>query len=146
MAGTSVRYGHSETVWPVDWIKSYPIFPQYCPNSSLIIFTWKLYFLKEPKNLPYYLGYFCKQICNQKVTKIAQFGHTAQRATLCHAYVLGFLRPLSQSKNLSFSLFLVILHSLPYGFIWGQKYSWILSPTYSMQASNIQQSDDHNRK
>ena len=66
-------------MWPVNGEKvaQFSPFPQYWPKSSQIIFTWKLHYLKQPKNLPEYLGYFCEKFLLPTRSKIAQSGHTA---------------------------------------------------------------------
>ena len=58
---------------------------QHCPKSCQIIFSWKLHYFKQPKKLPEYLGYFCKQICWQEIQKIAQSGHTDDDPIFCFA-------------------------------------------------------------
>ena len=62
-------------VWPDDGIKSYPIFPNIAQKEAKSFFTWKLFYLKYPKDLPEFLGDFWKKISYKK-DKIAQYGHT----------------------------------------------------------------------
>ena len=51
-------------------------FSKSCPNKCHSSFNMKWYFTKKPKKSPMFLGYFCKQICCQQLSKIAQSGHT----------------------------------------------------------------------
>ena len=68
--------GASVTRW---WNKKLPIFSQFCLESSEIIFTWKLYYLKLPKNLSEYLGYICKKICYQEDKNRPIWSHWRRR-------------------------------------------------------------------
>ena len=35
-----------------------------------------------------YLGYFCKELCSQELSKIAQTGHTVDHLSISHSIVL----------------------------------------------------------
>ena len=61
--------------------KSGPIFPRVAQNCSLRSFYLKEHFQIAQK-VTKYLSYFCKYICCQDFSKIAQSGRTAARSFL----------------------------------------------------------------
>ena len=57
-------------MWPDVLIKS-------CPKAKHSSFTYKVTFSQIEQKVAKYLDYFCKKICHQGLTKIAQSGHSA---------------------------------------------------------------------
>ena len=51
-------------------------FPKVAQINATAALTWSDTLQKKPKKSPMFLGYFCKQICCQQLSKIAQSGHT----------------------------------------------------------------------
>ena len=75
------------TVWPDFEIKSSPIFSKSIPKNCNSRFSWKWLFRKAQK-VTQHLGYFCMNINNWELSKIAQSGHTGYRST--HLLSLSF--------------------------------------------------------
>ena len=111
--GGSFRPPTSPPVWPDDGIKICPIFQILLKNSQ-IIFTWKYYYLIKPKNLPEYLGYFCKTICYQDVKNRPIRSH----CPLTHFASYFFSQTLLISSPLSLCLivhlFILVLSHFPH--------------------------------
>ena len=63
------------SVWPDGEISS-PIFYKSCPKSIHTDWCKKFHFSQCPKIVAKYLGFFCKKLCSQELSKIAQSGHT----------------------------------------------------------------------
>ena len=61
---------------PDDWIQSCPNLSKSCPKSSHSSFYLKIASFKITWKVSNYFGYFCKKICRQELSKIAQSGHT----------------------------------------------------------------------
>ena len=62
-------------MWPDVGIKNYPNSPKVAHKVDTAVFAFKMVFLNSPKVIKY-SGYFCKKICCQELSKIAQSGHT----------------------------------------------------------------------
>ena len=69
------------SVRPDDEIKSSPIYSKSCPKSRRISFKYNSDIFQNSQIVATDLGYFCKKI-SQDLSKIAQFGHTAQSQCL----------------------------------------------------------------
>ena len=52
------------------------MFPKVAQIDSTAVFTKRTPFSKQPKKSQMFLGYFCKQICCQELSKISQSGYT----------------------------------------------------------------------
>ena len=63
-------------MWPDVWVKSSSIFAKSCKKNYPQQFNIKVTFITIAKNVNKYLGYFCKELCSQELSKIAQTGHT----------------------------------------------------------------------
>ena len=57
-------------VWPDDGIKSWPIFPQYRPKITQIIFHIKVVLFKIDHTFNRIFGHFCKKVRYQEDTKL----------------------------------------------------------------------------
>ena len=65
-----------QPVWPDVGVKKLPNVSKSCRNNFHISFIHKLIYFKIARKTPIFLGYFCKQICWQELSKVAQSGHT----------------------------------------------------------------------
>ena len=54
------------------------IFPKVAQTVAMAVFTAKRCSSKQPKTVAKYLGCFCRKICRQEFSKIAQSDHTAR--------------------------------------------------------------------
>ena len=62
---------------PNDAIKSSQNSPNVAQKVATVVFTLVLMINQQPKQVTRrYFGYFCKKICHQDLSKIAQSGHT----------------------------------------------------------------------
>ena len=69
-------------VWPDVGVKSSPNFSKSYPRSSHNSFYVRVRFFKIAQNDANNLGYFCEKFCHQKLSKIAQSGHTGAHAPI----------------------------------------------------------------
>ena len=69
----------SQTVWPDDRIKSGPFFSTLAQNVAKEVFSQKRGVWNSKKITAKFLGQFCKIICSQNFSKVAQPGHTGPR-------------------------------------------------------------------
>ena len=67
-------------VWPDVGIKSSHFFELVAQNVATEAFTYKSDFLKISQRVAQYLGYFCKKICCQDLSKMAQSGWCTTRS------------------------------------------------------------------
>ena len=76
-SGKCCSCGLLHSVRPDEGIKNSKIFPKRCPKSSHI----RLYSDNDTSQMAQkvsrFLGYYCRKICHQGLSKIAQSGHTA---------------------------------------------------------------------
>ena len=63
-------------VWPDAEILSRPNISKSCRKSSYSSLCKKMDVFKTAQTVNIHLGYFCKKICHQELSKIAQSGHT----------------------------------------------------------------------
>ena len=78
--GKLVRFVLSFTSSPVQCdqmliLKVTHFFPKVAQKVATVVFSSKIVFCKKPK-IHNYLSYFCKKICHQELSRIAQSGHT----------------------------------------------------------------------
>ena len=77
-------------VWPDIEIKSSPKFSRSCQKVALAVLTEILLFFQNSPNCCHHLGYFCKKLCHQKLSEIAQSGHTGGDDDVGKDWNLGF--------------------------------------------------------
>ena len=77
-------------------IKSIPNFPQSCPKSSNTNV-----FILAPQ-VTKYLDYFCKKICHQELSKIAQSGRTAD-ILVVRVFFVSVFKDIGPSFNIDLS-------------------------------------------
>ena len=69
----------TKTTYLNKWPKCLQKFPKQCLQQ----FLHEVIFFKIALKSPILLGYFCKQICCQEVSKLAKSGHTEQKLINC---------------------------------------------------------------
>ena len=68
-------------VWPDARMKSSPIFTKVAQIGAEEAFYAKRYVFTIAQKVAQYLSLFCKRICLQDFSKVAQSGHTAPNLT-----------------------------------------------------------------
>ena len=96
---------YPRSVWPDVRRKSSQNFETLAQKLAKEAFNHKVMFFKIVHKVTKYLDYFCKKICCNELSKIAQSGHTGNRALCFSAISVQNLMDISDYTLSKFNVF-----------------------------------------